>query len=200
MTLLLASASPRRAELLRAAGFEFEVQPAHVDESVHVGETPEQYVRRVADAKARAVLADAADRVVLAADTTVVVDDHILGKPIDASDASRMLKLLSARRHQVLTAVTLAQATRVLTRVAVTDVEFAPLSAEEVAWYVGTGEPCDKAGAYAVQGLAARFVTRIDGSYSNVVGLPVALVYAMLRELGLTAISSTPRDSAVRPR
>jgi septum formation protein len=200
MTLLLASASPRRAELLRAAGLEFDVQPAHVDESVHVGETPEQYVRRVADAKARAVVADAGDRVVLAADTTVVADDRILGKPNDAADASRMLRLLSARRHQVLTAVTLARAARVLTRVAVTNVEFAPLSEEEVAWYVATGEPFDKAGAYAVQGLAARFVTRIDGSYSNVVGLPVALVYAMLRELGLTAISSTPRDSAVRPR
>jgi len=200
MTLLLASASPRRAELLRAAGFEFHVQPAHVDESVHIDETPDEYVRRVADAKAHAVLAAAGDRVVLAADTTVVVDGHILGKPIDSVDASRMLQLLSGRVHQVLTAVTLAQDGRTLTRLAVTDVEFAPLSDQEIAWYVATGEPFDKAGAYAVQGLAARFVIRIDGSYSNVVGLPVSLVYAMLRELGITTTSDTPRDSAVRPR
>jgi septum formation protein len=200
MTLLLASASPRRAELLRAAGFRFDIQPAHVDESVHAGETPEQYVRRIADAKARAVLAGGVDCVVLAADTTVVIDGHILGKPVDGADASRMLRLLSGRRHQVLTAVTLARDARMLTRLAVTDVELAPMSNEEIAWYVATGEPYDKAGAYAVQGLAARFVVRIDGSYSNVVGLPVALVYAMLRELGLTAISDTPQDSAVRPR
>jgi septum formation protein len=183
MTLLLASASPRRAELLRAAGFEFDVQPAHVDESIHAGETPEQYVRRVADAKARAVLDDAGNRVVLAADTTVVVDDHILGKPLDGADASRMLRLLSGRRHQVLTAVTVARDVRVRTRVAVTDVEFAPLSDDEIAWYIASGEPFDKAGAYAVQGLASRFVVRIEGSHSNVVGLPVAFVYAMLREL-----------------
>ena len=182
--IVLASASPRRAELLRAAGFEFHVQPAHVDESVHIDETPEQYVRRVADAKARAVLAAADDRVVLAADTIVVIDGHILGKPVDETDASRMLRLLSGRLHQVLTAVTLVRNGRTLTRLATTDVEFAPLSDQEIAWYVATGEPFDKAGAYAVQGLAARFVARIDGSYSNVVGLPVALVYAMLRELG----------------
>ena len=183
MTLLLASASPRRAELLRAAGFQFDVQPAHVDESIHVNETPEQYVRRVADAKARAVLHDAGNRIVLAADTTVVADDHILGKPLDAADASRMLGLLSGRRHEVLTAVTLARGGRVLTRVALTEVDFAPLSHDEIAWYIASGEPFDKAGAYAVQGLASRFVVRIEGSHSNVVGLPVALVYTMLREL-----------------
>jgi septum formation protein len=183
MTLLLASASPRRAELLRAAGFRFDVQPAHVDESIHVNETPEQYVRRVAAAKARAVLHDAGNRIVLAADTTVVADDHILGKPLDAADASRMLGLLSGRRHQVLTAVTLARGGRVLTRVELTEVDFAPLSHDEIAWYIASGEPFDKAGAYAVQGLASRFVVRIEGSHSNVVGLPVALVYTMLREL-----------------
>lgn len=139
-------------------------------------------MRRVADAKARAVLHDAGNRVVVAADTTVVIDDHILGKPLDEADASRMLGLLSGRRHQVLTAVTLARDVRVLTRVAVTDVEFARLSHEEIAWYLASGEPFDKAGAYAVQGLASRFVVRIEGSHSNVVGLPVAFVYAMLRE------------------
>jgi septum formation protein len=186
MTLLLASASPRRAELLRAAGFAFDVQPAHADESVHPAEAPEAYVRRVAEAKARAVLAGAGDRPVLAADTTVVVGDEILGKPADPADAARMLRLLSGRRHQVLTAVTLARADRVRTEVAASDVEFAALSDEEIAWYVASREPFDKAGAYAVQGLASRFVLRIDGSHSNVVGLPVALVYAMLREFGIT--------------
>jgi septum formation protein len=184
MTLLLASASPRRADLLRAAGFVFDVQPAHADESLHSGETPDAYVRRVAEAKARAVLARAPSRVVLAADTTVVLDEHILGKPEDQADAARMLRLLSGRRHQVLTAVTLARERQLVTRVEITGVELAPLSDEEIAWYVATGEPRDKAGAYAVQGLASRFVTRVDGSYSNVVGLPVALVYAMLREIG----------------
>lgn len=200
MTLLLASASPRRAGLLRAAGFDFDVRPAHVNESVHVDETPDQYVRRIADAKARAVLADAVDRVVLAADTTVVVDGRILGKPADAADASRMLRLLSGRRHQVITAVTLARDARLMTRVAVTDVDFARLSDHEIAWYVASGEPFDKAGAYAVQGLASRFVIGIDGSHSNVVGLPVALVYAMLGELGVRVTSDTPPDRAVPPR
>jgi septum formation protein len=184
MTLLLASASPRRAELLRAAGFAFDVQPAHADESIHPGETPEVYVRRVAEAKARAVLPSATGRVVVAADTTVVVDGHILGKPENEADAARMLRLISGRRHDVLTGVTVATAARMLTRVETTAVEFATLGDEDVAWYVASGEPADKAGAYAVQGLASRFVTRIEGSYSNVVGLPVALVYQLLRELG----------------
>ena len=182
MRLLLASQSPRRAELLRAAGFEFDIHPANADETVHPGEPAEQYVRRVAEAKARAVLPIAGDRVVLAADTTVVLDGEILGKPIDANDAARMLRLLSGRWHDVLTGVTLASGARLLTRVAVTRVEFAPLADSEIAWYLDSGEPADKAGAYGVQGLASRFVTRIKGSHSNVVGLPVALVYAMVRE------------------
>jgi septum formation protein len=188
MTLLLASASPRRAELLRASGFQFEVRPADVDESVRSGETPRDYVRRVAEAKARAVLPAAGSRIVLAGDTTVVVDGQILGKPSDDADAVRMLRLLSGRWHEVMTAVTVARGTRVRTDVEVTRVEFAPLSDEEVSWYVESGEPRDRAGAYAVQGLASRFVTRVDGSYSNVVGLPVALVYAMLRADGLAEL------------
>jgi septum formation protein len=181
--LLLASASPRRAELLRAAGFEFDVRPANADESVHPGETPDVYVRRVAEAKARAVLPFADNRVVVAADTTVVIDNHMLAKPENDADAARMLRLLSGRRHEVLTGVTLATSTRMLTRVDTTIVEFAALSDEEIAWYVESGEPIDKAGAYGVQGLASRFVTRIEGSYSNVVGLPVALVSTLLTEL-----------------
>ncbi|MGH9347749.1 MAG: Maf family protein [Vicinamibacterales bacterium] len=185
MRILLASGSPRRAALLRAAGFDFDVQPVNADESLHPDETPEQYVRRVAEAKAHAVLASAGDRVVLAADTTVVVNDRILGKPADAAGAAHMLRLLSGRWHQVLTGVTLAHGADVRTRAEVTGVEFLPLSDAEIAWYVASGEPWDKAGAYAVQGLASRFVARISGSYSNVVGLPVALVYVMLGELGV---------------
>lgn len=182
--ILLASASPRRAELLRAAGFEFDIQPANVDESVRPGETSDTYVRRLADAKAAAVFPGAGGRVVLAADTIVVVENAMLGKPIDPADAARMLGLLSGRRHQVLTGVAIrAAGGRSLTRVEATTVEFAPLSSEEISWYVASGDPLDKAGAYAVQGLASRFVTRIDGSYSNVVGLPVALVHAMLKEV-----------------
>ena len=183
MRLLLASASPRRAELLRAAGFDFDIQPANADESVHPGEDPADYVQRVAEAKARAVLPSSQGRVVLAADTTVVIDGQILAKPESNADAARMLRALANRRHEVLTGVTVAHAARVLTRLETTGVEFGALSDEEIDWYVTSGEPADKAGAYAVQGLASRFVTRIDGSYSNVVGLPVALVYAMLKEL-----------------
>jgi septum formation protein len=184
MTLLLASASPRRAELLRAAGFAFDVSPARTDESMEPGEAPQEYVERLAEAKARALLPAAAGRVVLAADTTVVVDRHILGKPADAEDAGRMLRLISGRWHQVLTGVAVAAGTRLHTGVEVTRVEFARLTEDEIAWYVASGETADKAGAYAIQGLASRFVTRLDGSYSNVVGLPVALVYKMLGEAG----------------
>jgi septum formation protein len=182
MRLLLASASPRRAELLRAAGFVFDIEPANADETVHPGETPDAYVRRVAEAKARTVLPTAGDRLVLAADTTVVVDGDIFGKPEHRDDAVRMLRALRDRRHEVMTGVTLAASTRMLTRVETTAVAFAPLSEREIEWYVASGEPVDRAGAYAVQGLASRFVTRVEGSYSNVVGLPVALVYEMLKE------------------
>jgi septum formation protein len=176
---VLASASPRRAELLRAAGFTFDVLVADVDEAVHPGEAPEAYVRRVAEAKGRAVASRAEGRRVLAADTTVVVEGVILGKPADAAEASRMLRALSGRTHQVLTGVWLDGACEVES----TDVEFVPLTDEEIAWYVASGEPMDKAGAYAIQGLASRFISRIRGSYSNVVGLPVARVYAILARI-----------------
>jgi|SRR5687768_6228898 len=182
MRLILASASPRRAELLRAAGIEFDVHPAHVDERELGDESPDAYVRRVAEAKARAIGARFARGVVLAADTTVVADGHLLGKPIDVEDARRMLHLLSGRAHEVITAVTLIGPDRpVETRTDLTTVEFGQLSDTEIEWYVASGEPMDKAGAYAIQGLASRFITRIAGSYSNVVGLPVALVYDMLK-------------------
>ena len=179
--IVLASASPRRAELLRAAGIDFEIQPADVDESIDVNESPAEYVSRLAEAKGRLVHERDSTRTVLAADTAVIVDTHILAKPLDEADAARMLRLLSGRTHEVLTAVSLFHPGGIVdTRVDTTTVEFAPLSDADITWYVSTGEPMDKAGAYAVQGLASRFVTRIEGSYSNVVGLPVALVYQML--------------------
>ena len=183
MRLILASASPRRAELLRAAGIEFDVHPAHVDERELGDESPDAYVRRVAEAKALAISGRFARGVVLAADTTVVADRHLLGKPIDVEDARRMLHLLSGRAHDVITAVTVIGPDRPAdTRSELTTVEFSRLSDSEIEWYVASGEPMDKAGGYAIQGLASRFVTRIVGSYSNVVGLPVALVYDMLKQ------------------
>lgn len=187
--LILASASPRRAELLAAAGIAFDVRPAHIDERIRPGENAASYAGRVAEEKARAVHANAAGRPVLAADTVVVIDGQVLGKPADADDAKRMLRMLSGRAHQVLTAVVLAGSgsgpASLLTGTEVTTVEFALLNKAEIEWYVASGEPSDKAGAYAIQGLASRFVTRIDGSYSNVVGLPVALVYAMCSRAGI---------------
>ena len=178
--LILASASPRRAELLRAAGFEFDVIPADIDESVHAGEAPAPYVERVARAKAIAVQRRHPDRIVVAADTTVVVDGEILGKPADTTDARRMLAMLAGRTHEVITGVAIAAGDHLESARDTTLVEFAPLTASWIDWYVATAEPMDKAGAYAIQGLASRFVTRIAGSYSNVVGLPVALVHDML--------------------
>ena len=182
--LILASASPRRSELLRAAGFVFDVLSADVDEQPLAGEAPDPYVRRVALDKARAVAACVPDATVVAADTCVVVDGLILGKPADAQDAARMLRLLSGRAHEVLTGVAVIGPAGVCVESSSSHVVFAPLSEGEIAWYVASGEPRDKAGAYAIQGLASRFVEEVDGSYSNVVGLPVALVYRMLREQG----------------
>jgi septum formation protein len=187
MHLILASASPRRAELLQAAGLEFDVVTSHVDEGPRPGESGEGHVRRLAEEKALAVMESAGgERPILAADTVVMVDTEILGKPADQDDATRMLRRLSGRTHEVITGVCLAcPAGDVLLDSASTTVEFAPLTDEEIAWYVASGEPADKAGAYAIQGLASRFVTRIAGSYSNVVGLPVAVVYGLCKKAGL---------------
>jgi septum formation protein len=193
--LILASASPRRAELLRAAGYQFDVVVADVDESLRPGETPSQYVRRLAADKSAVVsgfsrtargLAHgrrdvAADAIILGADTTVVIDDEILGKPRDDYQVAAMLQKLSGKRHKVLTGISLRQGAYEIGRVETTEVDFRALSDDEVAWYVASGEGRDKAGAYAIQGLAARFIPRIDGSYSNVVGLPVAAVADLLR-------------------
>jgi septum formation protein len=189
--LILASASPRRAELLRAAGFGFEVVPADVDERSWPGEQPDAYVCRVALDKARAVAACIPDAVVLAADTCVVVDGLILGKPAGGDDAARMLGMLSGRSHVVLTGVAVIGPAGIRVEASSSHVVVAGLSPGEIAWYVDSGEPADKAGAYAIQGLASRFVEAVDGSYSNVVGLPVALVYRLLCEQGLM---SRPTD------
>lgn len=185
MRLILASASPRRAALLREAGYEFDVDPAHVDESELAGETARSYVVRVAALKAHTVAARHPDDVVLAADTTVVVDGVMLAKPTDDSDAARMLRLLSGRTHEVLTGVVVIRAGWERSEAVSTRVRFKPLGAAEIAWYVSSGEPHDKAGAYGVQGLAARFVASVEGSYSNVVGLPVANARALLDAAGL---------------
>jgi septum formation protein len=184
MPLVLASASPRRLDLLRAAGIACVVDPADTDESVLPGEHPDAYARRVACEKARAVCARHPGEWVIGADTVVVVGAEILGKPVDGADAARMLRLLAGRTHDVLTGIAVCQGSRMAAHVETTHVRFANLGDSEIAWYVASGEPMDKAGAYAVQGLASCFVDAIDGSYSNVVGLPVARVCRMLRELG----------------
>src|SRR5262249_32135029 len=181
--LILASSSPRRAELLRAAGINFTVRAADVDETIRPDELPRDYVVRLSREKARAVVHD--NELALGADTTVVINGEIAGKPADAEDAGRMLRALSGRWHEVLTGVTLARADQILSDIASTRVKFARLSDAEIDWYVSTGEPMDKAGGYAIQGYASLFVERIEGSYSNVVGLPVRLAYQLAKQMGV---------------
>lgn len=195
-TLILASASPRRRELLSQAGFVFEVRPAHISEEPLTDEDPVAYVVRLAREKARTVFdelvshpgensvsREAPQLVVLGADTTVTLDGHILGKPEDAGDAARILRLLSGRMHRVITGVAVVTAKGVEVAAEVTGVRFLALTDEEIAGYVATGEPMDKAGAYAIQGRAARWIPRIEGCYFNVVGLPLALVSTMLESI-----------------
>lgn len=210
MRLILASASPRRAELLASAGYTFEVLVADVDESILEGESATEYVQRLATEKSKVALDRVRgeggargleglqgqeggengegtdgqdDLLVIGADTAVVVDDEILGKPVDDEDAERMLRQLAGRVHLVLTGVSVRSTEDEVGAVETTQVSMVPLSEEQVHWYVGSGEGRDKAGAYAIQGLASRFVERIDGSYSNVVGLPVATVDRLIRTL-----------------
>ena len=180
--LLLASKSLRRREILESAGIPFEVRAADILESRGDDEPPEEYVRRLAREKAEAVLASPED-VVLGADTVVVLDQHVLEKPVDAEDARRMLRLLSGRDHVVITGVCVRSAQRLIVDSERTMVRFTPLAEEEIEQYVASGEPMDKAGAYAIQGLASKFIVRVEGCYFNVVGLPVAKVYRILREL-----------------
>ncbi|HET6168762.1 MAG TPA: Maf family protein [Terracidiphilus sp.] len=181
-TFVLASASPRRRDLLSQAGFAFVVHPAHISEDPLNNEDPIAYVVRLAREKAQVVFDELRDpaAVVLGADTTVMLDGHILGKPEDAADAARILRLLSGHTHQVITGIALVTAKGAEVAAEVTGVRFLALSDPEIAAYVATGEPMDKAGAYAIQGRAARWIPRIEGCYFNVVGLPLALVSTML--------------------
>ncbi len=187
--LVLASASPRRRELLTQAGYAFEVRPAHIPEDPIEGEDPIAYVTRLAREKAQAVFAELAASggdglAVLGADTTVTLDGHILGKPEDAADAARMLRMLAGRTHRVITGVALVTAEAVEVAAEVTAVRFLTMSDAEIGSYIATGEPMDKAGAYAIQGRAARWIPRVEGCYFNVVGLPIALVTALLEARG----------------
>ena len=192
--LILASASPRRAQLLTAAGIRFETRAADVDETPQPGERPDDSVQRLAREKAEAVARTSPGRLVLGADTTVVVDRRILAKPADALEAREMLERLAGRPHEVLTGVALAGAAEPAVAVASTAVWFAPMTSEDIAWYVETGEWLDKAGAYGIQGRISRFVARLEGSYTNVVGLPVSLVCGLLMRYpdGRGAFRSTP--------
>lgn len=177
--LILASQSPRRRELLERAGISFEVRAAGVPEEHRPGETPVDYVLRLSRDKASAVEGD----LVLGADTVVVLDEHILEKPRDAADAARMLRMLSGREHAVVTGLCLRRGEETFSDAVETGVRFVSLSEEEVAAYVASGECMDKAGAYAIQGLASKFIDRIEGDYCNVVGLPVFRVYELLKEI-----------------
>ena len=193
--LILASASPRRQELLRNAGIQCVVQAADIDETPLANESPQNCAERLARDKAFAIFQSRPQDYVLGADTIVVVDDKMLGKPRDASDARSMLQLLSGRTHKVITGVCLvtpsmrssestSDGREARTVSEITLVTMDKISDEEIRDYVATGEPMDKAGAYAIQGIASRWINRIEGDYSNVVGLPVARVYSMLREQG----------------
>ena len=182
--ILLASQSPRRSELLRAAGIAFEVQPAHIEEKREAGEAPGDYVLRLSREKAQAVLAlrmEAGENpLVLGADTVVTLDGEVLEKPRDAAEAKSMLRRLSGREHSVMTVVCLADRAGLDNRVSVTKVRFLSVGEEEIAAYVASGEPMDKAGAYGIQGHAAQWIPRIEGCYFNVVGLPLARVSKLL--------------------
>jgi nucleoside triphosphate pyrophosphatase len=192
--LILASASPRRAHLLRAAGFTFEIFAVDVDEQFIAGETAEHYVARLAETKARVAAASLGrvekrgtasfSDVVLGADTTVVSNGEVLGKPAGKADAERMIRLLAGRTHEVLTGIHLLRGDRSLAHLERSQVRMSAMTEAEIAWYIASGEPMDKAGGYAAQGLASRFIEGIDGSYSNVVGLPVARVQNLLKALG----------------
>jgi septum formation protein len=191
---ILASASPRRRELLASIGADFEVIPSHIPEVRAEGEAPEEYVARLSREKAAEIARLHPDRWIIAADTTVLLGDELLEKPADAADARRMLATIAGQTHIVYTGVTLQNAGRDYhdTRVAESEVRMLPLEPGDIAWYVETGEPLDKAGAYAVQGIGALFIDSIHGSYTNVVGLPLALLFRMLRKAGLDPLEPRP--------
>lgn len=186
--LILASASPRRAEILTAVGWGFTKDAADIDEAELPGENPGDYVCRLALEKALAVAERYEDVIILGADTTVVIDNQIIGKPVDLADAGRMLKMLSGKRHEVLTGVSLVKKSKtegqkIASGLQRTAVKFAEINQEEIDFLVERGSPLDKAGAYAVQAQAALFIEGIEGDYWNVVGLPISLVYRLMRQL-----------------
>ena len=185
--IVLASANPQHATLLASAGFDCELMPVQVEETLDIEETPDGYARRVALLKALDATQRAEGRLVIAAKKVVLVGGDMLGTPRDGDDTRRMLRLLSGREHDVITAVCAGRDSRNQTRTDRTRVQFAPLTDEEVDWYVESGEPVRRAGAYAIDGLAARFITRIDGSYSNAMGLPITVVYQLCRHFLSTA-------------
>ena len=180
--IVLASASPRRAEILRTVNWPFETLPLNIDETRQPGEDASTYVQRLARAKAEAAALRSPDSLIVGADTTVVIGDQILEKPDDHHDARRMLRQLSGHWHKVLTGVAIINASELRVAYETTEVKFAVMSQDEIDWYVSSGEPMDKAGAYAIQGRGARFIEGIRGDYFNVMGLPVRLLYEMVRE------------------
>jgi len=187
--IILASASPRRVELLQQISVEFEQRVADIDETHRAGETAELFVCRLAEEKAQAVFDQSSKELpVLGSDTIVVVDEHILGKPTDYQHAVQMLKMLSGRKHQVMTAVTLVSDKQLTTKVNISDVTFMALSQQMIDAYWQTGESLGKAGAYAIQGVAAQFITEIKGSYSSIMGLPLYEVRCLLEEAGIQVL------------
>ena len=192
--VILASSSPRRRELLASIGLEFEVRPSNVPEVREEGEAPEEYVARLSRDKANALATQYPNDWIIAADTTVLLGEELLEKPADVQDAARMLATIAGKTHIVYTGVTLEHAARGYrdTRVAESEVRMLPLTRSDIDWYVRTGEPLDKAGAYAVQGIGAMFIDSIHGSYTNVVGLPLATLFQMLRRAGIDPLSDQP--------
>ena len=182
--LILASGSPRRAEILSAVGWEFEKHVPSIDETERAGETPEAYVCRLAKEKAESIAAEHADAAVLGADTTVVLDGKIIGKPVDLEDACAMIASLSGNEHEVLTGVAVVADGRTEVGLQRTRVKFAEMNSDEIEFLVAKGEPLDKAGGYAVQAQAALFIEYVNGDYWNVVGLPINLVYRIMRQAG----------------
>lgn len=188
--LVLASGSPRRVEILNSVGWKFEKHVADIDESLLEGEAPENYVVRLARKKAEAVSVKFPDSIVLGADTTVVINDHILGKPVDMGDARRMLRLLSGNWHEVLTGVAVVENGATRSAMQRTRVKFIGMTDQEIEFLAAKGDPLDKAGAYAVQAQAALFIEKVEGEYWNVVGLPINLVYQLVIQKGETITAS----------
>jgi septum formation protein len=182
--VVLASASPRRRELLNLIGIAHEVRPANIDETMRPREAPRRYAERLAREKASAIATRDPDLITIGADTVVVISRKVLGKPADADDAARMLRMLSGREHTVITAVAVSRGRKLRSAIEEVRVKFRRLRDDEIDAYIAMGEPMDKAGAYGIQGLASRYIDRVEGGYFNVVGLPMSLVYRHLKTLG----------------